>query len=98
MTMSIICRGGMREANTELTQIAPGEYQKLEFSWNSRFPIFDETHQIRCRLMRSTPNHLIYYLSMALGAENEVKQGIEDKNEKKMKVAEPPQMTRNRSR
>ena len=60
-------------SDTESIQIAPRDYQKLEFLQNSRFFIFHEIHKIRCRLMRSTPNHLIYHFSMAMMAENEVK-------------------------
>mgnify|MGYP006226630949 CR=1 FL=1 len=64
---------GTASNDTESIQIAPRDYQKLEFLRNSRFFIFHEIHKIRCRLMRSTPNHLIYHFSMALRAENGVK-------------------------
>ena len=75
----------------------PGIIRSLNFCEIADFSISDEHHRIRRRLMRSIPNHLIYYFSMAMRAEHEVRQGIDD-NEKKLKLDDPLRMTRNRSR
>ena len=64
---------GITSNHAESIQITPRDYQKLEFCGNSKLFNFEETHQIRRGLMRSTPNDLIYYLPRGVKVENGVK-------------------------
>ena len=56
--------------DTESIQIAPRDYQKLEFQRNPQFSMFGETQQFQRRLMLLTLNHHIYYLPMGVKVEN----------------------------
>ena len=63
----------------EIEGTASNDTRSLNFDEIPDSSIFDETHQIRRRLMHLTPNHFHLPFSMALRAKNEVKQGIEDR-------------------
>ena len=47
-------------------QASPGFTRSLNFCEIRNFSFFDETHKIRCRSMRSTPNDLIYSSPMGV--------------------------------
>ena len=56
-----------------LSLFLANKYPNANFNGISNFSIFDETHQVQCRLMRSTPNDHIYYLPMSVRVENGLK-------------------------